>query len=174
MLLPIPDSAEPWNSVYLTPPAFGAAVANDTFTGVGKSSFTVVSSRNRVYRLFLLLALLQLSPISSPFAYLHPALLPLAFIPLLCIHQLCIYVLWLISLPSFISPTPFPLRSISLFDVSMSLVLLCLSFYVVHYIRHVSEIVWCLSFFDWLILLSMIISRSIIVKGKGSFFFTAA
>ena len=48
--------------------------------------------------------------------------------------------------------------------------------YSVHYIPHMSEIIWYLSFAVWLILLSVIFSRSIqaVSKGKSSFFFTAA
>ena len=52
-------------------------------------------------------------------------------------------------------------------------VLSCL-FICVHQIPHVSEIIWYLSFCDWLISLSIILARSIyaFVDGKISFFFT--
>nr|KAF6407287.1 hypothetical protein HJG59_009930 [Molossus molossus] len=64
-------------------------------------------------------------------------------------------------------PTPFPLRFISLFPTSMSLDLFCSSAYFVHYIPQISDIMWNLSFSDWLISLSIILCRSLHVISKG-------
>ena len=74
--------------------------------------------------------------------------------------------------------TPFlqvshPLTAISLFHVSTPLFLFHSSVYFVHEIPHISDIKWYMSFSDWLISLSIIISRSIhaVPRGKISFFF---
>ena len=73
------------------------------------------------------------------------------------------------SMPPPPSPHPwqlavvcFPLTSLSLF---------CLFIRFVHWIPH--EIIWCLSFSDWLISLSIMLSRSThaVAKGKIVFFF---
>ena len=70
---------------------------------------------------------------------------------------------------------PFPLTAVSLIYVSMLLFLFCLLNYFVDYISHITAIIWYLSFSDWLIALSIIISRSIhaVTKGKIIFFITA-
>ena len=53
----------------------------------------------------------------------------------------------------------------------MSLSLFCLLAQFVHWIPHMSDIVWYLSFSDWLISLSIMFSRSIHTVAKGETFF---
>ena len=94
----------------------------------------------------------------------------------------CIYVLPLLFfctnefifclIPSPFSPSPTTLPS----DSCQSVFCICVSrllVYFVHQISHMSEIIWCLSFSNWFISLSIILSRSIhaVTKGKISFFF---
>ena len=77
---------------------------------------------------------------------------------------------FLCLIPSPILPSsPALLPSDSCQSVFMSVFLFCLFF---HWIPHISEIIWYLSFSDWLISLSVIPSRSIhaATKGKISFF----
>ena len=64
------------------------------------------------------------------------------------VYVSCVYVLWVIPSPSFIRcPLSALLRPLSsLFHVSMPRFLFCLSVYSVHYIPHISEIIWYLSF----------------------------
>ena len=88
-----------------------------------------------------------------------------------------IHALWLVPSPSFHLYPPLPSHwPLSLFHVSMSLVLCCLLVYFGHYIPFISEIMWYLSFTTWLISLSIMLSRSIhaVVKGRSSFFLSAA
>ena len=70
--------------------------------------------------------------------------------------------------------TPPPLLAV-IFSPSMGLSLFCLLIQFVHYISHMSEIIWYLSFSDCLISLSIMFSRSVhtVAKGKIFFFFTA-
>ena len=80
----------------------------------------------------------------------------------------------LVLLDLFISFTQLPfslLATISLFSVSMSLLLFYLFVYFVLLIAHVCEIIWYLSFSVWFISLSIIPSRSIhvVANGKTSF-----
>ena len=81
------------------------------------------------------------------------------------------YALWLISSPSFIQSPHTPPSDSCQFQVSMPLFVFCLS--VLFFIRfHMSEIIWYFSFTNWLISLSITISRSIytVTKGRSSFF----
>ena len=130
--------------------------------------------------LFLLLTLLQVSPF-TPFSPLHPASSPTSLWP----PPHCCLCLWVMHGCSLAHPFTFfhlvpspysPLTFISLFNMSMPLFLFCSSHYFVHSIPHVSEIIWYLSFSDWLISFSIILFRPIhaVAKGKLSFFFTAA
>ena len=75
------------------------------------------------------------------------------------VYVSCVYVLWVIPSPSFIRcPLSALLRPLSsVFHVSMPRFLFCLSVYSVHYIPHISEIIWYLSFSG----LVSIISRAI-------------
>ena len=96
-------------------------------------------------------------------------------------HCPCPWVLHTCSLTSpftFFQPvltSCLPLTTVSMFYVSMPLVLFCLVVYFVHQIPIVSEIIWYVSFTDWLISLRIRVSSSIhaVTKGKNSFFFTA-
>ena len=118
-------------------------------------------------------------PILPSFSIFHPttALPSLWPSPLCCLcYGSCIYVRWLIPSPSFIR-SPHPLLSESCKSVlriyaSISILFVSLLF---HQIPHKSEIIWYVSFSDWLISLSIIISRYIhtLSKGKISFFFMA-
>ena len=67
---------------------------------------------------------------------------------------------------------PFPLTALSLFSESTSLFLFCL---FIVFISHINEITWYLSFPDWLISLSIMLSRSIhaVTEDKISLVFTA-
>ena len=111
-------------------------------------------------------------------AHLQPAPLPPGHPhTVVSVHGLCIYVLRLIPPPCFIQhPQNLPLISVSLFPVSLPLFLFCSSVYFVHQIPHMSEIVWYLSFANWLISLSILFSRSIhaVMKGENSFLLTAS
>ena len=76
-------------------------------------------------------------------------------------------------IPSPLSPTsqnPSHLATISLFSVPMSLFLFCL-FILFFWILHMSEIIWYLSFFVWLISLSTIPSGSIHVVTNDEILF---
>ena len=123
--------------------------------------------------------LLQVFPSYSPLSHFLPA----SPSPLLSQSPYHCPCLWFKHKCSLVNPftifhqrPPFPPAAVSLFCVSMFLFLFCSLVYCAHYIPHISELRWYLSFPDWLILLSIIVSRSIhaVVKGKSSFFLTAA
>ena len=90
----------------------------------------------------------------------------------------CPWVIYTCSLTrpfSFFLPfscNPSSLVSVSLFLVSMPLVLFCSLVYFVHYILLIGEIIWYLSFTNWLISFSVIFSSSTHAVAKyRSFFF---
>ena len=129
---------------------------------------------------FLIVILLQLSqsfPLCSPLPIPPPA-------PTVNSHTIVhvcgslIHVLCLVPSPSFhhYPPPCSPLVTFSLFHVPMPVVLFCSLVYFVHYIPLLGEIIFYLSFTNWLISLSIIFSNSIhtIGKGRGSFFLSAA
>ena len=95
--------------------------------------------------------LLQLSPFvptsTQPLTPFPPAITTLTGI-----YGSCICVFWLIPSPYFIQ-SPF---LHSLWQLSVCSICTCLCFYFVHYIPHMSEIIWCLCFTDWLLSLSII------------------
>ena len=110
---------------------------------------------HQLFFFFLLLTLLQKSLTPHP----HPACSsspnpcpPWPSHTVVCVHGLCKYAYMFFdkSLPA--SPPACPLRSVSLPQVSMPLVLFCVSDCFVHWIPHVSKIIWYLLFSDWLIL----------------------
>ena len=76
--------------------------------------------------------------------------------------------------PSFphYPPPPIPLGIVSLFLISMSLVIFCLLAYFVDLVPLIGEIIWYLSFTHWLISLSitLCISNPAVTKGRSSFF----
>ena len=92
---------------------------------------------------------------------------------------------WVIHTCSLTSPFPFllplfpspfhSLDTVSVFQVSMSLVPFRLLVYFVHLVPLVSEITWYLSFTNWLISLSMIFSSSThaVTKCRSSLFLSA-
>ena len=77
---------------------------------------------------------------------------------------------------SWLSPPHFPLAIVRLFLTSMSLVIFCLLFSSVDYVPVKGEIIWYLSLTAWLIILTIMLSRSIhvVAKGISSFFLSAA
>ena len=62
------------------------------------------------------------------------------------------------------------LPELSACSLSMSLSLFCLLVQFVHYIPYMSEIMWYLSFSDWLMSLSIMFSRSVYAVTKGKIF----
>ena len=120
--------------------------------------------------------------LSPPFPSVYPHTVVHVSVLHICIPHTHTHVsyMWggcLIPSPTFIHPPkqPSPLRSFSLFHASMPLFLFCLLVYFVLSILHISEIIWYLSFSDWLTSLSIILSRSIhaVAEDKISLFFTA-
>ena len=75
-----------------------------------------------------------------------------------------------------LSPPHSPLAIVTMFLISMSLVIFCLLFSFVDYVPVKGEIIWYLSLATWLISLSIMLSSSIhaIAKGISSFFLSAA
>ena len=75
-----------------------------------------------------------------------------------------------------LSPPHSPLAIVTLFLISMSLVIFCLLFSFVDYVPVKGEITWYLSLTSWLISLSIMLSSSIhaVAKGISSFFLSAA
>ena len=126
-----------------------------------------------VYAITIVLIFLPLAPSTQPTPYSHsqsPC------------HCPCPWVMHICSLTNpftFFQPVPslpFPLTAVSLFHVSLPLVLFCSLINFVNQVPVIGEIIWYLSFTDWLVSLSIIVSRSIhvVAKGKNSIFFTAA
>ena len=79
------------------------------------------------------------------------------------------------KLLSPLSPPHSPLAIVTLFLISMSLVMFCLLFSFVDYVPVKGEIIWYLSLTAWLISLSIMFSSSIhaVAKGISSFFLSA-
>ena len=109
--------------------------------------------------------------ISSSLFY---CMFPLPFspltLPLPCNHHTVVHVhesffLFAQSLHSLNAPS-----QLSPCSPSIGLSLFCLLVQFVHYIPHMSEITWYLSFPDWLISLSIMFSRSIHTVAKGKTF----
>ena len=127
-------------------------------------SYTSRAGKNLLVHVYfcLLLTLLQMSPIVFPLSCSPqslPSPPPGLHRTVVCVHGPCIhaYMLsgWSLPVPS---PPCFPLIAVSLFPVSMPLVLFCQFILFVRF--HMSEIIWYLSFSDWLIWLSIMFSRS--------------
>ena len=74
------------------------------------------------------------------------------------------------------SPPHSPLAIVTLFLISMSLVIFCLLFSSIAYVLVKVEIIWYLSLTAWLISLSIMLPSSIhaIAKGINTFFLSAA
>ena len=79
------------------------------------------------------------------------------------------------SFPHHLS-LPSPLVTVSLFFISMFLVIVCLLVCFVNEVPLIGEIIWYFSFTTWLISLSIVLSSSIhaVAKGRSSFFLSAA
>ena len=95
------------------------------------------------------------------------------------VHESFIHVPWWTFTPSPrppLSKAPAFLVAVSLFFISMYLVIFFLFVCFVNYVPLIGEIIWYLSFTTWLISLSIMLSRSIyaVVKGRSSFFLSAA
>ena len=90
------------------------------------------------------------------------------------LYPCVLYTCSLMTLPllSPIIPLPSPLVTVSLFFISMSLVIICFLICFVDQVPLVGEIIWYLSFTTWLISLSIMFSRSVhaTVKSRISFF----
>ena len=80
-----------------------------------------------------------------------------------------------LSFPHYPPPST-PLVTVSIFFISMSLVIFCLLVCFVDQVRLIGEIIWYLFFTAWLISLNIMLSRSIhaVVKAGSSFFLSAA
>ena len=79
-----------------------------------------------------------------------------------CLCLCVVYMGFLLNCFAFFHPSPHHPTSLTAFSlVSMLLFPFCLVNHFVHWSPHVSELIWYLFFSDWLILLSIIISRSI-------------
>ena len=116
-------------------------------------------------------------PSTTPHNATHPHLQPSILLPLTLSMGPLYMVLDSPSsiFPHYPSPLP-PLITVSLFFISMSLVIFCLLFSSVDYVPVKGEIIWYLSLTTWLISLSIMFSSSIhaVAKGISSFFLSAA
>ena len=130
--------------------------------------------------IFILLCFLLLFSYSCP--YFPPLLfhalptthLPLSILPhIVFVHGSYIHVpcLTLLPFPCY-PPSPSLLVTVSLFFISMSLVIFCLFVCFVDQVPLIGEIIWYLSFTAQLISLSIILYSSIyaVAKGRSSFF----
>ena len=112
-------------------------------------------------------------PYPSPTYYIQSS--PNSFV---FVHGSFIHVPGLGPSPSFpcYPPLPFPLVPVSLFLVSMPLVLFCSFVYFIHQVPLIGEIILYLSFATQLISLSIMLSSSIhaVAKGRSSFFLSVA
>ena len=115
-----------------------------------------------------------------PFAHLHKD--PTTPHPLLRPSTPCCPCSWVMPVCPLANPFTFfhpapssVLTAISLFSLTMPPFQFCSLVYFFHDILHISEIIWYLSFTDWLISLNIILFRSIhaVTMGKSSFLFTA-
>ena len=106
------------------------------------------------------------------FPFLKLCFFPLPFNPLIPLSTITTLQ------PISMSPFTFLLNSSTLYippqlsacSLSVSLSLFCLLFQLVHQIPCKSEIIWYLSFSDWLISLSIMFSKSIYTAAKGKIF----
>ena len=114
-------------------------------------------------------------PVALPHATQPPAPL-VSTHPIVLVPGSFIHVPWW-PFPFFplLSPSPFPLVTVSVFLISICLVLFCSLVCFVHWTPHISEIIWYLPFITWLISLSIMLSSSIhaVAQGQSSFFLSA-
>ena len=133
------------------------------------------------YFMLLLLLLFKYSCVHFPpttlscptHSYLPPSILP----PFVFVHVSFMHVPWwpFPFFPHCYHLLPSPLVTVSLFLISMSLVIFCLLFSSIDYVPVKGEIIWYLSFTTWLTSLSILLSSSIrsVAKGRSSFFLSA-
>ena len=112
----------------------------------------------------------------SPLYPLLPPPFPLVITILSSVSMRFCFVLFFLLNPFTFHPAtqiPSSLTAVSLFSIYESVSVFFVNF--VHDITHISEIIWDLSFYDWLISLSIMFSRCIhaVTNGKILFFFTA-
>ena len=113
------------------------------------------------------------SPLPSHFIPLYTPAPPLPLTPAITtLLSMPVNVFLFCSVPS--SPSPQPPTAVgppSIYEPVSAFLLV----QFVHQIPHMSEIIWYLSFSDWLISLSIMLFRPIhaVTKGKVSFFFMA-
>ena len=128
--------------------------------------------------LFFWIVQVQLSPFSPhrsppPHLSLPPTLPPTHF------GFLHVSFILFLGDPSSIFPhypsPPTPLVTVSLFFISVSLVIFCVLVSFVDYVPVKGEVIWYSSFTAWLISLSIMLSSSIhaVVKVRSSFFLSA-
>ena len=112
------------------------------------------------------------SPFIPPFTLFY---LPPPPFPLVINHHTVVYVYELFFF--CLIPLSFSLSPLTLspFSISMSLFLFVCYFILSIRVPNINEIIWYLSFSDWLMSLRIILSRFIhaVTKGKISFFFMA-
>ena len=103
-------------------------------------------------------------PIPSPFGFVHGSFIHVHLWPFPIFPRL------------FPSSLPFPLVTVSLLLISMSLVIFCVFVCFVNWVPLIGEIIQYLSFAAWLTSLSIMLSSSIyaVAKGRSSFFLSAA
>ena len=128
---------------------------------------------------FFIIVQVLLSSFSShhvPHCHTHSCL-PASNLPSLAL-SMCLLYLFLDDLCLIIPYYPSLLSSlvtVSLFFISMSLVIFCLLFSFVDQVPIKDEIIWYFSLTFWLISLSIMLSSSIhtVTKGRSSFFLSA-
>ena len=120
--------------------------------------------------IFVIVVQVQLSPF-SPHHYPHLMLDPTPIWPCPCVLYTCSLMTFFLHYP----PSPSPLVTVSLFLISMSLVIFCLLVCFVDQVPLIGEIIWCLSFTAWLTSLSIMLFHSIlaVMKCRSSFFLSA-
>ena len=130
----------------------------------------------KFYFNFLIVVQVQLSPFSChhfphpTHAHLPPSVLPcFGFV-----HGPFIDVPWQ-RFPFFLLWSSSPIPSVSLFFISMSLVLFCLLVCFFYWVPLIGGIIWYLSFSTWLSSLSIMLSSSThaVTKSRSSFFYPA-
>ena len=135
----------------------------------------VVSCLSCIFLLLFKYSCLHFPPTTPPNPR-HPHLPPSIVPPFGVAHVSFIHVPDNPS-PPFppLSPPTSPLATVSLFLISMSLVIVCLLCCFVDYVPLTDEITWYLSFTTWLISLSIILCISIhaVTKDRNSCFLSA-
>ena len=147
----------------------------------GSDNFQGLLLKSTISEIFLKINLFLFSynclhslPITPPHpsqSHLPPPPLPSPLILSICVLYSSSY-----RPLSPLSPPHSPLGIVTMFSISMSLVIFCLLFSFVDYFSVKGEIIWYLSLTAWLISLSIMLSRPIhaIAKGISYFLLSAA